>query len=126
MMKKYIVFNENVVDNIVIATEEEAQKNGWSDYPSDINVSKGWVYENGTWSSPQADIEEIKSELIEAADLLLIDSNKLVAPDLWEVYTQVEKDNISTYRNELRDVKNVVQQEGFDYETYKLPTLLVN
>lgn len=125
-MSKYIVLVGNTVENIVIADETEAAKHGWMPYPSEPRVSIGWTYENGVWSEPPPNIEAIKAAFIQASEILLADSNSLVAPDLWESYTQTERDNVSQYRRELREVPNVVESEDFDYETYTLPIRSVN
>lgn len=125
-MDKYLILKDNVVANVVIADEAEASKHGWIPCPSGTTVSKGWRLDNGVWLEPLLDIEAIKAAFAQEATVLLLASNDLVAPDLWESYSQVEKDNISTYRASLRAVPNVLESEEFNHETYELPMLSVN
>ena len=125
-MSKYIVLVDNVVDNVVIADEVEAFSRGWIPYPEDVRVAIGWRLEDGVWFEPAIDIQAIKTAFAQEATVLLLASNDLVAPDLWESYSQVEKDNISTYRAALRAVPDVLESEGFNHETYELPILSVN
>jgi len=41
-------------------------------------------------------------------DGLLRDSDKYVLPDLWETYTAAQKNEVSTYRQALRDWPSTV------------------
>lgn len=125
-MDKYIVLEGNEVTNVVISDEKEAAKQGWIPHPGINPISVGWIYENGEFIPPPPDVVQIKNKIIMDAEALLISSDKLVTPDLWEAYSQQEKDNIALYRKQLREVPIVVEAEGFDYETYTLPILQVN
>lgn len=125
-MDKYIILEENVVANVVIADQNEAAKHGWIPHPGIAAISIGWTYEDGKFSAPPINVDAIKKKFIMDAQSLLISSDRLVAMDLWETYSQQEKDNISLYRRQLREVPTVVGAENFDYENYTLPILQVN
>lgn len=125
-MSKYIVLEENIVANVVVADASLAAEHGWLPHPGTDGLSIGWVYENGEFSPPPPNVNAIRRKFIEEASVLLLASNELVAPDLWEAYSQAERENISLYRRQLREVPTVVEAENFDYENYSLPMLQVN
>jgi hypothetical protein len=58
-------------------------------------------------------LESTKRQIRFTRDKLLLDSDKLVLPDLWNSYTEAKKTAVSEYRQALRDLP---LQEGFPLE----------
>ena len=51
----------------------------------------------------ETDMDLMWSKMRRVRNALLLQSDKYVLPDLWETYTDAQKDEVRTYRTELRD-----------------------
>jgi hypothetical protein len=86
-----VVDDLNVLPNLIEATEGEI----------------GWLYDGTTFSPPPRNLEEEWKQVIARRDELLFASNHHVAPDLWAAMTEQEREVWTTYRQYLRDIKNL-------------------
>ncbi len=118
----YVKFlNNKSVSQVGFLTENDDQ-NEWLTCDDSLS-GKRLILEEDTIRAMTD--EEISDELAELAipaaanrgrrkrDLLLLESDKLVLPDLWESYLQDKKTAVSEYRQALRDLP---LQEGFPLE----------
>ena len=69
-----------------------------------------WTFEAHSTEKLQANISKLARIVREERDQLLEDSDKKVFVDVWEKLSPVEKEQISNYRQALRDIPD---QEGF-------------
>ena len=123
---KYAIIKLGVVENVAAATEEVGVAEGWVKLPDDTSVMAGWLFNNGGFEMPPQDIEVIKKRFIGEAYLLLLESDALIANDLWEGYTDAQRQAWISYRQLLRNVSTVVNSEGWEPDNYELPTIPVN
>lgn len=101
MVKKYAVLENNIVVNIVLATQEVANINGW--IACNNTVDKGWHYDSGTfYVVPNIVEQSLKIRSIRSA--LLAESDLQVLPDRWAIMTPSTQEAWSLYRQALRDI----------------------
>ncbi|MDC3229590.1 phage tail assembly chaperone [bacterium] len=123
---KYAIIELGVVKNVAVATEEVGTAEGWVKLPEDTPVNKGWLFNNGGFELPPQDVAVIKRHFIDQAHMLLLESDALIANDLWEGYTDAQRQAWISYRQLLRNVPTVVNSEGWDADNYELPTIPVS
>ena len=123
---KYAIIELGVVKNVAVATEEVGTAEGWVKLPDDTPVNKGWLFNNGGFELPPQDVAVIKRHFIDQAHTLLLESDALIANDLWEGYTAAQRQAWISYRQLLRNVPTVVNSEGWDADNYELPTIPVS
>ena len=123
---KYAIIELGVVKNVAVATEEVGTAEGWVKLPDDTPVNKGWLFNNGGFEMPPQDIAVVKQHFIDQGRMLLLESDVLIANDLWEGYTAAQRQAWISYRQLLRNVPTVVNSEGWDADSYELPTIPVS
>ena len=123
---KYAIIELGVVKNVAVATEEVGTAEGWVKLPDDTPVNKGWLFNNGGFEMPPQDIAVVKQHFIDQGLMLLLESDVLIANDLWEGYTAAQRQAWISYRQLLRNVPTVVNSEGWDADSYELPTIPVS
>ena len=109
--KKYAIIENGIVANIVVATPEFAQEQGWVE-AIDPTVDApgaqiGGLYENGKFLPKPRDIEAEWREVRSRRDAELLNSDINVLPDRWASMTPEQQTAWSDYRQELRDIPQV-------------------
>ena len=106
---KFYVITNNVVVNIALYHEEDAQRIGLKRAP--IITSLGivdidWTYlpNENTFLPPPRNILAEWSQIRAARNSSLIESDLYVMPDRWATYTQDEQHAWTVYRKALRDI----------------------
>jgi hypothetical protein len=106
--KKYAIVENGVVLNIVVATPEYAEEQGWVeaiDPTEDASGTEiGGLYEDGQFLPKPRDIEAEWAQVRTQRDALLEESDVYVLPDRWAAMTPEQQTAWSTYRQELRDI----------------------
>lgn len=122
---KYAIIELGVVKNVAVATEEVGTAEGWVKLPDDTPINPGWLFNNGGFEMPPQDIAVIKRHFIDEARMLFLESDVFISNDLWEGYTDAQKQAWIAYRQLLRNVPTVVNSEGWEPDNYELPTIPV-
>jgi hypothetical protein len=99
---RYAIIENNKVVNIVLATPEFAQEQGWLECPDGVDI--GWDFDGGTPIPPPRNIEAEWAAVRSKRDQLLITSDVMVLPDRWNAMTQEQQQAWSIYRQVLRDL----------------------
>lgn len=105
---KYYVIENNIVTNLIVCTEEHAVKNKLIRCPVETEfgtVSLNWTYLDGKFLPPPRNILAEWSQVLNHRDMLLLESDRYILPDLWETYSTDQKSAWTTYRNDLRTIK---------------------
>jgi hypothetical protein len=134
----YAVVNTlNVVTNIVVGTEEFAvqyqienptlrlviiPEYNELDPSTHVIVEQGCLHDGLAFQRGPRQLDEEKKELKRKAYDAFMASNLFVQIDLWENYTAEQKAAWTTYRATLRNIDAIVDAEGFDIDTYTLPS----
>lgn len=127
---KFYLIQNNVVKNVIICREEDAQKLGLKRAPifTDFGVvSLDWTYlpNEDSFLPPPRDILKEWEVLRAHRDMLLITSDRFVLPDVWATYNQDEQYALSTYRKALRDVpQNTLDPKEVIWP--EIPQIMVN
>jgi len=101
-MAIYLKITDGVVSNIVDCDSVFAAENHLIQSDSD-SVAIGDSFENGVFIK-RDETEEFWQNVRKQRNLLLLDSDKYVYPDIWQSLTTEEQQSLSVYRQELRDI----------------------
>lgn len=106
---KYYIIENNVVVNIALFKEEDAQRLNLRRYPIMCDagrVEMDWTYLplHDTFAPPPRDILAEWQAVRRMRDALLQDSDMWVLPDRWATYNQDEQQAWRTYRETLRNI----------------------
>ena len=105
--KKYVVIENGVVTNIVLATPEYAAEQGWIEYPEDtLDIPAiGMLYQDGDFLPPPRNIEAEWVAIRSQRDQLILESDSLVStPDRWALLSTEKQQEWLDYRQALRDL----------------------
>lgn len=109
---KYAIIENGKVANIVIATPEFAQEQGWIECPDGVDT--GWTFDGvGEPLPPEPDAEKQAAQIRATRNGLLAQSDVYVLPDRWAAMNAEQQTAWATYRQALRDVP---QQAGFPWD----------
>lgn len=106
---KFYIIENNIVTNIALYKEEDAQKLGLKRYPimTELGaVGPDWTYlpvEN-RFLPPPRDILSEWNFVRSVRNAYLQESDMMVMPDRWATYTQDEQNAWTEYRKKLRDI----------------------
>ena len=104
-MPNYLVIENNIIKNIVVAEPEYAAQQGWSPAPDDAGI--GFMFNGAIWVNPNPPtLEELAAGVRSQRDLLLSATDWAQAADV----PQATKDKWAPYRQALRDIS---AQAGF-------------
>jgi hypothetical protein len=101
-MPAYAIIENNIVINVVEASQEYAQEQGWVNLKDNAKI--GWLYDGQSFMEPPRDIEKEWNEQKYRRDILLKESDTNVLPDRWAVMTPEKQQEWATYRQALRDI----------------------
>lgn len=106
---KFYIIENNIVTNLALYKEEDAQKLGLKRYPI-INelgtVGPDWTYLplEDKFLPPPRNILMEWGRIRNARNVFLQESDMMVMPDRWATYTQDEQNAWTEYRKKLRDI----------------------
>jgi hypothetical protein len=115
---KYAVINKGLVENIIVSEPDTAaQHNNWIPLNDNQWVNIGFLYANGMFSEPI--VSDVYKWMVirQQRDLLLKESDQLMIPDRFNLFTNDEKSQILDYRKKLRDIP----QDYMDPDSVKWP-----
>jgi len=127
---KYYIIRNNVVENVALYKEQDAQNLGLKRAPifTDFGVvSIDWTYlpNEDTFLPPPRDILNEWRLLRAHRNQLLITSDPFVTVDRWATYNQDEQYTLSMYRKALRDVpQNTIDPR--DVVWPEVPQIMLN
>ena len=110
--KKYVIVENGVVTNIVLATPEYAVEQGWIEYPEDtLDIPAiGMLYQDGKFLKPPRDIDLEWNFLRKERNQLLLETDALVStPDRWALLTPEKQQEWLDYRQALRDLPTTAE-----------------
>lgn len=135
---KYAVVEAGLVTNVIVATESYAAQY-MNDHPLEllvmvpeyneldpnthVIVETGCSYDGAVFSRAPRQVALEKENLKQRAMTALGDSNMFVQNDLWDTYTDEQKQAWTTYRATLRNIDSIMAAEDFDLDEYELPTM---
>jgi hypothetical protein len=100
---RYAIIEGSKVVNVVVATAEYAQTQGWVECPEGVGI--GWTFDGtGSPLPPARDIEGEWGVVREKRNELLTASDVMIMTDRWNAMTAGEQTGWSEYRQTLRDI----------------------
>ena len=104
---KFYVIKNNIVENIIVCSEDYAIQNNLIKFPVSTEFGKAdinWTFIDNKFLPPPRDILFEWSQIRNKRDQLLSQSDLAVLPDRWMSYTPEQQKAWSDYRMELREV----------------------
>jgi hypothetical protein len=106
---KFYIIKDNVVINVAVFNEADAVRLNLKRAPIRTEfgiVDTDWTYlpEEDRFLPPPRDILKEWAAVNAMRDSLLAESNMYVLPDMWDTYTQDEKNAWTVYRQKLRSI----------------------
>lgn len=98
---KWAIIKNGVVLNIVIATKEYAESQGWILCD---NAGPEWTYLDGVFYPPEKNNEIEKNFVRQSRNLLLKESDFIATIDIWSKLSNDQQKAWEEYRQALRDI----------------------